>query len=283
MPKIKTRIKTLKPIKSPYTIEKYFIKRLKALSMDINKSVLYWASARANKAKDKNISTQLAFEFNALLKDWERKSNDIGKILAKKMALQVKSYVDRNLRGQNNAYTLKTLSRSTRSGAELSQNALNAIYSRNLALIQSIPQEIINRYRNAFLNSVNNFDREQMYKLAKQYQLISLRRARTIARDQTQKAVSDFTQARSQQLGFTHYRWVTSRDERVSQEHKHLEGRIYAYDNPTAYIDKNKNIGHPSQRVNCRCHAVSVILEPNQELKLVKDANHGDYYVIRAK
>lgn len=276
MPKVKPRIKTLKPIKSPRIIERFFIKRLKNLSMDINKSVLYWASARANKARDKNISTQLAFEFNALLRDWEKKSNDIGKILAKKMVLQVKSYVDRNLRGQNNAYTLKTLS-------QLSQNALNAIYSRNLALIQSIPQEIINRYRNAFLNSVNNFDREQMYKLAREYQLISLRRARMIARDQTQKAVSDFTQARSQQLGFTHYRWVTSHDERVSQEHKHLEGRIYAYDNPTAFIDKNKNIGHPSQRVNCRCHAVSVILEANQELKLIKDANHGDYYVIRAK
>lgn len=276
MPKVKPRIKTLKPIKSPRIIERFFIKRLKNLSMDINKSVIYWASARANKTKDKNISTQLAFEFNALLKDWEKKSNDIGKILAKKMVLQVKSYVDRNLRGQNNAYTLKTLSQP-------SQNALNAIYSRNLALIQSIPQEIINRYRNAFLNSVNNFDREQMYKLAREYQLISLRRARMIARDQTQKAVSDFTQARSQQLGFTHYRWVTSRDERVSQEHKHLEGRIYAYDNPTAFIDKNKNIGHPSQRVNCRCHAVSVILDANQELKLVKDANHGDYYVIRAK
>ena len=276
MPKVKPRIKTLKPIKSPRIIERFFIKRLKNLSMDINKSVLYWASARANKAKDKNISTQLAFEFNALLRDWEKKSNDIGKILAKKMALQVKSYVDRNLRGQNNAYTLKALSQS-------SQNALNAIYSRNLALIQSIPQEIINRYRNAFLNSVNNFDREQMYKLAREYKLISLRRARMIARDQTQKAVSDFTQARSQQLGFTHYRWVTSQDERVRQEHKHLEGRIYAYDNPTAFIDKNKNIGHPSQAVGCRCHAVSVILDANQELKLVKDANHGDYYVIRAK
>ena len=276
MPKVKTRIKTLKPIKSPYAIERYYIKRLKSLSTDINKSVIYWASARANKAKDKNISTQLAFEFNALLRDWERKSNDIGKFLAKKMALQVKSYVDRNLRGQNNAYTLKTLS-------QLSQNVLNAIYSRNLALIQSIPQEIINRYRNAFLNSVNDFDREKMYKLAREYKAISLRRARMIARDQTQKAVSDFTQVRSQQLGFTHYRWVTSRDERVSQEHKHLEGRIYAYDNPTAIIDKHKNIGHPSQRVNCRCHAVSVILDTNQELKLVKDANHGDYYVIRAK
>ena len=276
MPKVKARIKTLKPIKSPYAIERYYIKRLKTLSADINKSVLYWASARANKTKDKNISTQLAFEFNALLKDWERKSNDIGKFLAKKMALQVKNYVDRNLRGQNNAYTLKTLS-------QLSQNALNAIYSRNLALIQSIPQEIINRYRNAFLNSVNNFDREQIYKLAREYKAISLRRARMIARDQTQKAVSDFTQARSQQLGFKYYRWVTSQDERVRQEHKHLEGRIYAYDNPTAYIDKHKNIGHPSQRVNCRCHAVSVILEHNQELKLVKDANHGDYYVIRAK
>ena len=276
MPKPKQNIKTLKPIKSPRAIERDFLKRLKRLSTDINKSVLYWANARANKAIDKNISTQLTFEFNALLKEWEQKTKDISKILAKKMARQVKNYVDSNLKSQDKAFHFKTLSR-------LSQNALNAIYNRNLALIESIPQEIINRYRNAFLNSVNNYDREQMLKLARQYQGISNRRAKMIARDQTQKAVSDFTQARSRQLGFTHYKWVTSRDERVSEEHKHLDGRIYAYDNPTAIIDKYGNVGNPSQRVNCRCVCVSVILEHNQELKLIKDGKYGDYYVIKEK
>ena len=104
-----------------------------------------------------------------------------------------------------------------------------------------------------------------------------------IARDQTQKAVSDFTQARSSQLGFTHYKWVTSHDERVSQEHKHLDGRIYAYDNPTAIIDSYGNLGNPSQRPLCRCVCVSVILEHNQELKLIKDGKYGDYYVIKEK
>ena len=179
------------------------------------------------------------------------------------MARQVKNYVDSNFKAQDKAFHFKTLSR-------LSQNALNAIYNRNSALIESIPQEIINRYRNAFLNSVNNFDREQMLKLARQYQGISNRRAKMIARDQTQKAVSDFTQARSRQLGFTHYKWVTSHDERVSEQHKHLDGRIYAYDNPTAIIDSYGNVGNPSQRVNCRCVCVSVILEHNQERKVIK-------------
>ena len=130
------------------------------------------------------------------------------------------------------------------------------------------------------MNNVNNFDREQIYRLAKTYQGISNRRAKTIARDQTQKAVSSFTQARAEQLGFEYYEWVTAGDERVSKEHYHLNGRVYRYDTPTAKIDSYGNVGHPSQRVNCRCIAVSVIMD-NKKAHKVKDAKYGDYYVIK--
>lgn len=266
--------KTLKQIKSPLAIERAYIKRLKQLSTDINKSVLWWANARLNKNISKNIGNQLAFEFNALLDEWDKKTNEVAKALAKKISKQVKNYVDLNLNSQNPEFKLKAVTKQ-------SKNALSAIYQNNLALIKTIPSDIIERYRSAYLNNVNNFDREQIYRLAKTYQGISNRRAKTIARDQTQKAVSSFTQARAEQLGFEYYEWVTAGDERVSKEHKHLNGRVYRYDTPTAKIDSYGNVGHPSQRVNCRCSMVSVIMDNNKKAYKVKDAKYGDYYVIK--
>lgn len=265
--------KTLKKIKSPLAIERAYIKRLKQLSTDINKSVLWWANARLHKNISKNIGNQLAFEFNSLLDEWDKKTNEVAKSLAKKISKQVKNYVDLNLNSQNPDFKLKAVTKQ-------SKNALSAIYQNNLALIKTIPSEIIERYRSAYLNNVNNFDREQIYRLAKTYQGISNRRAKTIARDQTQKAVSSFTQARAEQLGFEFYEWVTAGDERVSKEHQHLNGRVYRYDTPTAKIDSYGNVGHPSQRPLCRCSMVSVIMD-NKKAYKVKDSKYGDYYIIK--
>ena len=98
--------------------------------------------------------------------------------------------------------------------------------------------------------------------------------------------MSNYTQARAQQLGFDYYQWVTSQDERVSigmGGHKYLNGRIYKYSEPTAKIDAYSNCGHPGQRINCRCTQVSIIPAPNQEFKKVKDAVSGDYYILVEK
>ena len=130
--------KTLKQIKSPLAIERAYIKRLKQLSTDINKSVLWWANARLHKNISKNIGNQLAFEFNALLDEWDKKTNEVAKALAKKISKQVKNYVDLNLNSQNPEFKLKSVTKQ-------SKNALSAIYQNNLALIKTIPSEIIER------------------------------------------------------------------------------------------------------------------------------------------
>lgn len=266
----------LKPITSSYAIEKYYFKKLKELSRRINRSVVYWSLAQFNKSFDKNVSNNLSWELNKLLAEWESKSSDISKTLAKKVSSQIKNYVDTNYMSMGEEFKLKSLSKEDK-------NALSAIYQRNLNLIKSIPRDIIERYRSYLLNNVNSFNRENVYKVAKTFEGISNRRAKLIARDQTQKAVSGYTQARAQHLGFKYYEWVTAGDERVSTDHRHLQGRIYEYGKPTAVIDSYGTLGHPSERVNCRCVAVSVSLEPHQTVKKVKDPKHGDYFKIVEK
>ena len=98
-----------------------------------------------------------------------------------------------------------------------------------------------------------------------------------------QEAIGEYHATREQALGFEYYMWMTSKDERVSKEHKELEGKLYRYDTATAVIDSYGNLGHPSQRVNCRCRRKAVILKPNQEVKLISDGASGDYYIIVEK
>lgn len=284
MAKIKNILKQIKPttlknIKSSYALEMDYYKKLKDLSIKINKSVLWWAMARYNKTFNKNISKQLSFEFNELLNEWEKKTDFIADALAKKISKNTEKYVNLKFTAQNKDFNINTRTQAIK-------NQLQAIYEKNYGLIKTIPSEIIERYRSAFLNNIGSFDREAIYKQAKTFQGISNRRAKTIARDQTQKAVSGYTQARAQQLGFEYYQWVTAGDERVSTGkggHRTLNARIYKYSEPTAIVDSYGNKGHPSTRVNCRCTQVSIIPQPNQEFKLIKDSVAGDYYILVEK
>ena len=275
----KVKPTTLRPPRENIALEKDYAKRLIKLTTDIGKSFLYWTLATVNKNANKNISKQLVFNFNELLKEWNKKTSDFAKKEAKRTTKQVSSFVNGNLQNQSPEFALK------RSVKEI-DNTLNAVYERNYNLIKTIPQDIKERFESVFLNNVNNFDQEAIFKQVETINGISKRRARTIARDQVQKAIGEYHATREQALGFEYYMWMTSKDERVSTGkggHRQLEGRIYRYDTPSAVIDSYGNIGVPSQRVNCRCRRKAVILKPNQEVKLISDGASGDYYIIVEK
>ena len=268
---------TLKPPKENRALERDYSKRLIKLTSTIINSFYYWTIATLNKNMNKSISTQLAFNFNELLKEWNKKTKDIAKIEAKRVTRQSSNFVNIGLKNQGVDLSIK------RNPKEL-DNELTAIYQRNYNLIKTIPQDIKNRFESAFLNDVNNFDQEAIKKQVLTIKGISERRADTIARDQVAKALDGYATARSQTLGYEYYVWVTSKDERVSRGkggHKQLGDRIYRYDTPTAIIDGYLNVGHPSQRVNCRCRRRPLLLKEGQELELVKDNSSGDYYRIK--
>lgn len=278
---------TLKSILASKAIENSLKKQLSKISKAINKSVIFWGLAKIKQNLDKNTPKQLTFELNALLRDWQKKINERAKVLSKKLVNQTAGYVDVNLANQLKNTPLKDASVSALAVKTMSvKKSMTAIYERNLALIQSIPSDIIERYRQGFLNGISNFDKEAIFKLARQYQGISEKRARLIARDQTAKATNDYQQARAEQLGFEYYVWLTSKDERVSTGaggHIHLDGRIYKYSEPTAIIDSYGNKGHCGDRVNCRCSQQALFILPTQELKKVKDARAGDYFILVEK
>lgn len=273
---------TLQPIKHSSALERQAKKDLKEFTKRVNKSIKYFTMAQFNKYnRDEvnNISTALRVKFNSLIEQWESTAREFAEDYASKQGRSIKKYVESNYIQQSEHFKLKGTSKQTK-------QVMQAQYLENIALIKSIPHEIISRYQSAFYNAVANFNAGAINKLAKQIGQISLRRAEIIARDQTSKAIESFSMARARDLGFTHYQWQTSRDERVSKGkggHKQLDGRIYAYDSPSAIIDSYNNKGHPAQRVNCRCVAVAIQLLSNEELKLIKDSTNGDYYELLKK
>lgn len=270
------KVKTTGEMKTPLAIEKEYLSKLKKLSKEANNSLQYWLGARLKQTAGVNSATQLKFEFSSLYKQWLKHFTKEGKKISKEVTQNSVKYVNSKFKAENENFNLTKQN-------EAIANQVKAIYENNLALIKSIPQDIINRYQKVLFENVNNFDIETLKKTFQEIGKISERQAELIAKDQVHKAVNSYQRVRAQQLGFLFYKWITAGDERVSKGaggHKELEGRLFRFDEASAIIDKYGTKGHPGQRYNCRCTQVSVYIENGQEVEFITDAEHGDYYQI---
>lgn len=130
------------------------------------------------------------------------------------------------------------------------QEAVDEAVAANIALINSIPQQYLDRVEQAVMASLqagtlNTTLADDLLKI----EGVTKSRAKLIARDQLGKINSRLSQIRQQSLGITHYFWSTSLDERVRDRHRRWDGDRIAWDTPT--ID-----GHPGQAIQCRCTAI---------------------------
>ena len=130
------------------------------------------------------------------------------------------------------------------------KEAVDEAVAANIALINSIPQQYLDRVEQAVMASLqagtlNDTLADDLLKI----EGVTKNRAKLIARDQLGKINSRLSQIRQQSLGITHYFWSTSHDERVRARHRRWDGDLIAWDNPP--ID-----GHPGQAIQCRCTAI---------------------------
>lgn len=81
---------------------------------------------------------------------------------------------------------------------------------------------------------------------------VSESRAAFWARDQLSSLAGQMTQRRQVALGIQEYVWRTSRDERVRESHRQLEGTTQRWDDPPTVGVRQV---HPGEDYNCRCTA----------------------------
>ena len=89
---------------------------------------------------------------------------------------------------------------------------------------------------------------------------IGVRHASLIARDQGNKLSSRVENHLLQSAGVNQYRWRTMRDQRVRDEHDHLEGQVFDMAGPGAPgADTGGGPAHPGEAINCRCYREPIV------------------------
>lgn len=171
---------------------------------------------------------------------------------------------------------------------EYYERIMQAVVSENLALIKSIPEHVLKDMQITLSQGIISGNQKELIKSLKRIKGVSRDRAVFIARDQVHKAAESFKQVQNTALGIEYYEWLTADDERVSDGiggHKQNNHRIFKYGSNEAIISHSAKrgfyYGKPGDRPNCRCIAVGVIPDTNEEIK--KSPDGYGYILVKKK
>lgn len=84
-------------------------------------------------------------------------------------------------------------------------------------------------------------------------------KARFLARQETSILLSKMRETRYGNAGIFKYRWSTSKDSRVRDRHRHLDGGIFTFDNPPIVDLETGRKANAGEDFNCRCVAIPII------------------------
>lgn len=157
------------------------------------------------------------------------------------------------------------------------KQAFETEVDKNVALIKSIPSTYFQKIQEMVIASTLGQKKFEggLVQAIQELTHVTRNRAKLIARDQSAKAVSTFTQMRYENLGCTRYIWRNSRDRRVAGNpnglypnpdpqskyhgnHWDREGKIFYWNNPPPD-------GHPGMGINCRCYAEPIFDDQGEE------------------
>lgn len=139
--------------------------------------------------------------------------------------------------------------------------------SDNVSRIKSIPNQALDDMRQIMLDgfikgrSVRDIQRS----IQEQYD-VTKNKAAMLARDQISTLNAQFSQMQQKDAGCKEYRWSDSRDSRVRDCHRELNGKIFSWDDPPEMWYYTKSRGkvmtgrrcHPGEDFCCRCVAIPI-------------------------
>ncbi len=130
---------------------------------------------------------------------------------------------------------------------------VNTWAANNVRLIQKAEGAFLDEVQAAVVDGlVEGRSTEDIARTIEERGSVARSRARLIARDQVATLNHEITKQRQTSLGLEEYRWTTSLDERVRDEHSDRHGKVFRWDTPP-------DDGHPGQAINCRCVATPVV------------------------
>jgi SPP1 gp7 family putative phage head morphogenesis protein len=164
------------------------------------------------------------------------------------------------------------------------QDYLDLAIQDNVNLITSIPQQYLERVKSVVMTNVRAGNRAS--NIVPQLQDafgVTKSRAKLIARDQSAKLNGDLTMRRQTASGFEYFQWLSSKDERVRETHRHLQNQkteygigIYRWDEPPRRGGSGSGANQriiPGSDYQCRCTARPIrasVVEQNKREGLTK-------------
>ena len=135
---------------------------------------------------------------------------------------------------------------------------MREIMSQQVELITSLPIEAGERVHKLVIEGISNSTRaEEIAKEIARSGEVTESRAMTIARTETTRGATAFTQARAEAIGSTSYIWRTVHDGRVRESHRKLDGKTFQWGSPPI-AGENGERAQPGEIYNCRCRAEPV-------------------------
>lgn len=142
----------------------------------------------------------------------------------------------------------------------------------NVNLITSIPQTSLGKMQEIVLEGYKNGtpQKKVVQEIQSSYN-VDKKKARFIARDQLAKLNGDITRHQQMDAGVSKYRWSTSKDSRVRDDHKDLEGKVFSWDDPPIVDKRTGRRAHPMEDYNCRCVAIPIFEIDTLDLPFVEN------------
>lgn len=162
--------------------------------------------------------------------------------------------------------------------------ALRRWVDENVKMIKSIPMETLGAMRETirqgFIHGMSITDIQKA--IQKEYGE-TRSRAKMLARDQISSLNAQISKLQQQDAGCTKYRWSTSKDSRVRDCHKDLDGKVFSWDDPPEMWYETKKSGrvytgrrcHPGEDFMCRCCAIPIFDLDTIDLPIAKVPGDG--------
>jgi SPP1 gp7 family putative phage head morphogenesis protein len=135
------------------------------------------------------------------------------------------------------------------------KRALVSDYNKNVKLyIKDFSKQSIGSLREAVeKNAQEGYRFDKLQETIRHRYGVTANKAKFLARQETSLFMAKFRKQRFDQAGVRRYRWSTSNDERVRDSHKHLNGRVFGYDQPPITDRSTGAKNNPGEDFNCRC------------------------------
>jgi SPP1 gp7 family putative phage head morphogenesis protein len=204
------------------------------------------------------------------LHDAERKILDTNPALWEQFLLHLEEFVVSDAQTKSDAVILVQafahIDRSTRDGLQKqiarltgqslwlgvhSTSLLDEFVKEHLTLIKSVQRQHLEKIGLTLRRGIREGRlQKDIAKEIRNQTLIEKRRAQLIARNAPLQYSGALTKHHQTSAGIKSYIWQSSRDERVRDSHRKLDGEIFSWE----------GLGpHPRCEVNCRCDAIPIL------------------------